>query len=183
MLSKECFKTNFGVACSIKGVNVPKENLIALYQFVKYQFTDAEFSEITKDVVLNENFYGKMPDISLWTKRKASKNDSVKNKELNAFIDKVTEYLNWDYLPTSIKKEFSASLTQSESRALAVLGGIDTIRRSVYANGEFDVDKVAWKIKDLTAAFNVNYSQNVPQIEEEKDYGMIEELKKLGFEG
>lgn len=183
MLSKECFKNNFGGACSIKGVNVPKENLIALYEFVKDQFDDEEFSDITKDVVLNENFYGKMPDISLWTKRKASKKDSVKNEELNAFIDKVTEYLNWDFLPTPIKKEFASSLTQSESRALAVLGGIDTIRRSVYSNGEFDADKVSWKIKELTTAFNANYSQNVPQIEEEKDYGMIEELKKLGFEG
>lgn len=186
MLSKEVFQKNFVGACSAKGIPVNADAVRFLYEMVKDQFDDAEFEAITKDVFLSENFYGKMPDISLWTSRKSKSEKKGKEsaylKARQDFQDKVMEIVYTDYVPSSWKDEFRKSLTASESATMAALGGISELWSSVRQNGVYDGQKAEYLIRRIQNEFEKHYSAEADSrlmIAETKDGEMADKINNL----
>lgn len=186
MLSKDVFQRNFVGACSAKGIPVNADAVRFLYEMVKDQFDDAEFESITKDVFLNENFYGKMPDISLWTSRKkkegALKAESDFLKARQDFQNKVMEIIYSDYVPQHWKDEFRKGLTASESATMAALGDIGGLWSSCRTNGEFDGMKADYLIRRLQKEYEVHYSpeaDNRLMITEGRDEEMAQKIESL----
>lgn len=187
MLTKDCFRRNFIGACVAKGFSpTDKECLAFLYDVVKDEFTDEEFTAITKDVVLNENFYGKMPDISLWTARKKKSEkksgDSAFLIARQAFQDKVMELVNNDYNTKQAVQDFNDSLTASEVAALSALGGLTALWASCRKDGVFIDEKADWTIRRIQDKFKEHY--NAPaddrlRIAEEKDAEMLLKIENL----
>lgn len=189
MLSKECFKHNFIGACVVKGFSpTDKESLAFLYDVIKDEFTDAEFIAITEDVVLNENFYGKMPDISLWMKRKKdTEKKSAESSYLIArqsFQDKLTSLAFNDYNTKKAIDDLNKSLTASEVAALSALGGFSAVWASCRKNGVFDDEKAEWTIRRIQDKFKEHYNEqadNRLRISESRNEEMalrIEDLTK-----
>lgn len=186
MLSKDVFQRNFVGACSAKGIPVNGDAVRFLYEMVKDQFDDAEFEAITKDVFLNENFYGKMPDISLWTQRKSK---ATQKQSENAFLkarqdfqDKVMEIVYSDFVPQRRKDEFFKSLTASESATMAALGDLRGLWLSCRTNGEFDGTKADYLIRRLQKEYETHYSpdaDNRPMITEGRNEEMAQKIEKL----
>lgn len=186
MLSKECFKNNFVGCCAAKGIKVDEMAQKFVYESIKNVFDDAEFEEITQDVFLNENFYGKMPDISLWTQRKSK---ATQKQEENAFLkarqdfqDKVMEIVYSDYVPQHWKDEFRKGLTASESATMAALGDIGGLWSSCRTNGEFDATKADYLVRRLQKEYEVHYSPDADgrlMIEEGRDEEMAQKIENL----
>lgn len=186
MLSKDVFQRNFVGACSAKGIPVNADAVRFLYEMVKDQFNDAEFESITKDVFLNENFYGKMPDISLWTSRKkkegALKAESDLLKARQDFQNKVMEICYSDYVPQRRKDEFRQSLTASENRAMSALGDIGGLWSSCRTNGEYDGSKADFVIRRLQKEFERQYNPEADgrlMITEERNEEMAQKIEHL----
>lgn len=186
MLSKDVFQRNFVGACSAKGIPVNADAVRFLYEMVKDQFDDAEFEAITKDVFLSENFYGKMPDISLWTSRKSK--SEKKEKEyafLNArqdFQDKVMEIVYTDYVPSNWQKEFRKSLTPSEAATMGALGDVSDLWASCRKNGQYDGEKAEYLIRRIQAEFERHYNPNADSmlmIEEKPNSEMADKVAAL----
>lgn len=186
MLSKECFKNNFVGCCAAKGIKVDEMSQKFVYGAIKEQFDDAEFEAITKDVFLSENFYGKMPDISLWTSRKSKsekkENESAYLKARQDFQDKVMEIVYTDYVTQRWKDEFRQSLTASESATMAALGGISELWSSVRQNGVYDGQKAEYLIRRIQNEFEKHYSSESDsrlRIAESKDGEMADKINNL----
>lgn len=164
MLSKECFKNNFVGCCAAKGIKVDEMSQRFVYEAIKDQFDDAAFEAITKDVFLSENFYGKMPDISLWTSRKSKSekkaDESAYLKARQDFQDKVMEICFSDYVPQRWKDEFRNGLTPSESATMAALGDIGVLWSSCRKNGQYDGEKAEYLIRRIQAEFERHYNPN-----------------------
>lgn len=186
MLSKECFKNNFVGCCAAKGIKVDELAQKFVYESIKNVFDDAEFETITQDVFLNENFYGKMPDISLWTARKSK---ATQKQSENAFLkarqdfqDKVMEIVYSDYVPQHWKDEFRKSLTASESATMSALGDIGGLWSSCRTNGQFDGTKADYLIRRLKKEYEVHYSPDADSrlmIEEGRDEEMAQKIENL----
>ena len=186
MLSKECFKNNFVGCCAAKGIKVDEMAQRFVYDAIKNQFSDDEFTAITRDVFLNENFYGKMPDISLWTSRKkkegALKAESDFLKARQDFQDKVMEICYSDYVPQRRKDEFRRSLTASENRAMSALGDIGDLWSSCRTNGEYDGSKADFVIRRLQKEFERQYDPEADgrlMITEERNEEMAQKIENL----
>lgn len=187
MLTKDCFRNNFIGACVAKGFSpADKESLAFLYDIVKDEFTDEEFIAITKDVVLNENFYGRMPDISLWTKRKK---EAEKKSGESAFLiarqnfqDKVLELVYNDYNTKGQINEFNNSLTASEAAALSALGGLSALWASCRKGGVFDEEKTDWTIRRIQEKFKEHYNEQADsrlRITESRNEEMVLKIADL----
>ena len=186
MLSKDVFQINFVGACSAKGIPVNADAVRFLYEMVKDQFDDAEFEAITKDVFLSENFYGKMPDISLWTSRKSK---SEKKEKEHAFLqarrnfqDKVMEICFSNYVPSSWKEEFRKSLTPSESATMGALGDVSDLWAACRKNGQYDGEKAEYLIRRIQKEFEKHYSAEADSrlmIAETKDGEMADKINIL----
>lgn len=186
MLSKECFKNNFVGACLAKGITVEPMVQKFIYDAISEEFSDNEFIAITKDVFLNENFYGKLPDISLWTARKRKANSQKEQKTYleaqQTFQDKVMELCYNGYNTSQSIKEFYAGLTPSEERALNALGGFSAVYSSCRKDGEYSNEKADWTIRRLQDKFKENYnafSDNSVKISQEVNGDMVKKIEDL----
>lgn len=166
MLDKEFFKMVYMGLLSSKGVTMEQKGLQFTYEVMKNDFENEEFEAIAFDVFKNENFYGKAPDPALFYKRKCADAPSKKENEKQAFLDKCSEYLNSGFVSSALKARFEKSLTNSEMKALSRVGGISACWSTVNRNGAWDGDKMSWKMKELSQAFDVSYTEqsNVPMI-------------------
>ena len=186
MLSKDVFQRNFVGACSAKGIPVNADAVRFLYEMVKDQFDDAEFEAITKDVFLSENFYGKMPDISLWTSRKSK---SEKKEKEHAFLqarqkfqDTVREICYSDHGLSNWKEEFRQSLTPSEAATMGGLGDISDLWASCHKYGQYDGEKAEYLIRRIQNEFEKHYSAEADSrlmIAETKDGEMADKINNL----
>lgn len=186
MLSKDVFQRNFVGACSAKGIPVNADAVRFLYEMVKDQFGDAEFEAITQDVFLNENFYGKMPDISLWTQRKSK---ATQKQSENAFLkarqdfqDKVMEICFSEYVPSNWKEEFRKSLTPSEAATMGGLGDISDLWASCRKYGQYDGEKAEYLIRRIQAEFERHYNPNADSrlmIEDKPNSEMAQKIENL----
>lgn len=186
MLSKDVFQRNFVGACSAKGIPVNADAVRFLYEMVKDQFDDAEFEAITKDVFLSENFYGKMPDISLWTSRKSKSEKKEKEsaflKARQDFQDKVMEICYSDYVLSTWKDEFRKSLTPSEAATMGALGDISDLWVSCRKNGQYDGEKAEYLIRRIQSEFERQYNPNADSllmIEEKPNTEMADKVAAL----
>lgn len=186
MLSKECFKNNFVGCCAAKGIKIDEMSQKFVYGAIKDQFDDAEFEAITKEVFLSENFYGKMPDISLWTSRKSKSEKKDKEtaylKARQDFQDKVMEICFSDYVPASWKEEFRKSLTPSEVATMGALGDVSDLWASCRKNGQYDGEKAEYLIRRLQNEFERHYNPNADSrllIEEQPNSEMADKISAL----
>lgn len=186
MLSKECFKNNFVGACLAKGITVEPMVQKFVYDAIKNEFSDDEFIAITKDVFLNENFYGKMPDISLWMarkKREIMRNEKAEYLEAQQrFQDKIMALCYNNYNTTRSIDELYAGLTPSEERALKSLGGFSSVFSSCRKDGEYSNERADWTIRRLQEKFKENYnsfSDTALMVTQEVNVEMAKKIEDL----
>ncbi len=146
MLCKKIFMRDYTMMLTAKGIALDKTAAMLTYEAFKNDFTDEQFSALCIQIFKTENFYGRVPDASIFSKYIASKTDD--------FIAKCYAYLESGYISVDDKKLFLSSLSEPEQRALGCVGGISAAYSSCRPNGVYRPDKVDFKINQIKNALS-----------------------------
>lgn len=146
MLSKKVFMRSYTLLLTGKGIALDKTAARLTYEAFKNDYTDNTFQAACLKIFKKENFYGRVPDASLFAKY------TPKNAATEDFITRCFGYLGSGYVPSSEKEAFLRSLTSEEARALDNLGGISHMWSLCHSYGVYQPQKAAAIIARLRQA-------------------------------
>lgn len=168
MISKEFFIKQMQEISLLLDIEVKPEWTVLMYKHLASSFDDKEFEYVVHRMLINENFYNKLPTISQFFKYKPNRENAQKID----FLNRVSNYLQLDYVCSYDRDKFSNSLTEFEKRVLRYGGGISEMYSRVH---NLDYPSTVSKIiSDLSNFYDDNYS-----IEVDKPYLIDDETKKL----
>lgn len=158
MISENVFNQQMKEFQALLGVDTTPEYLLALYKYVANEFNDDEFKAASQQVILNEDLYGKMPTPRHFTKylpKKITANEEREAKK-SAFLEKVSNYLQLDYVMDYDRKKFS-DLSELESRVLRSNGGLSEMWSRVH-NLDYPC-RISTIIRELSEFYDNNYTR------------------------
>ena len=117
----------------MKDIQVSKEKNLAYFTMMKNDFSNEEFVEICADICKTEKLFNKYPDPCLFYQRKPKPNHTDRmGTEKQAFISKVSEYLDSGFICSDERRDFNNSLTETERKVLQRFGGISELWSSCH---------------------------------------------------
>ncbi|WP_412058589.1 hypothetical protein [Bartonella sp. DGB2] len=149
-----------------------------LYHELAPLFTDEEFANACKQILHNEQTYGKMPSPAIFVKysRRKQPTEDVRHEiERARFISKVSEYISSNFISSYEKTVFNESLTPREYACLRQFGGISELWKQV--NDERFSTHVAHVLRRVGDVFDT-----ISKVEEAETYLLTTrtEHKQLG---
>lgn len=180
MLDKNIFLNCMGEILVAHQIKPDEQKMRIFYDLMKNDFTDDEFQAVCERICKEETLYNKYPTPPMFYKYKTSRDD-VRDVECQKFLDKVEDYLNLGFVPTSWKQEFIDVLTDSERRAMQGFGGISALWADCHR--EERPRSITNILKDLRASFEncwrIEEKIDTPLIEQKAEPEMLEKTTKL----
>jgi hypothetical protein len=158
MISEKVFDQQMKEFQALLGVEAKPEYLLALYKHLANEFSDAEFMEVSHKVLTEEELYGRMPTVRHFTKYLPKKitDDEFREAKKQAFLEKVSDYLQLDYVMDYDRQKFN-NISELESRALRANGGLSEMYQRVHS---YDYPcKISTIIKELSDFYDANYTR------------------------
>ena len=158
MLDFEVFIQGLYLIRTTAGCDLKENYLDAVYGIIKDDFTDNEFQCAVRDILRQEELYGKMPTPKQFLKYAPNRitEPELENYNKVNFLNKVSAYLNRDYIPTHEKEEFINNLTDLERLTLQASGGISELWQRVH--DEYFQTNTAKIMKELGKFWDDNLS-------------------------
>lgn len=162
MLCKKAFMQAYGLLLTGKGVALDKTAARLTYKAFKNDFTDDEFRSVCMQIFKTENFYGRVPDASLFSKH------APKNNKTEDFISRCYEYLESAYISRENKRSFLDALSESEKRALDARGGISHLWSLCRQQGVYSSDKAECVLEKIRKSLETQATRSPLLIEVER---------------
>lgn len=168
MISDKVFTQQMQEIQVALGLEAKTDYLLVMYKYLANLFDDETFRQTAQKVLENEELYGKMPTVRHFTKYlpKQPTDDEEREAKKQAFLEKVSNYLQLDYVMDYDRRKFD-DISELESRALRVNGGLSEMWSRVH-NLDYPC-KISTIIKELSEFYDNNYTreqvENRPQIE------------------
>lgn len=182
MISREVFTRQMQEIQSLLGIEAKPDYLMVMYKYLANEFTDEEFQKVSLLVMQNEDLYGKMPTVRHFTKYlpKQPTEDEEREAKKQAFLEKVSDYLQLDYVMDYDRQKFN-NITELESRALRINGGLSEMWSRVH-NLDYPC-KISTILKELSEFYDNNYTREyVEQYQLEDRRGGMKTLgQSFGF--
>ena len=158
MISKKVFNEQMMEFSSLLGTEPSPDYLLVMYKHLANEFNDNDFVLASHQVLRNEDLYGKMPTIRHFTKYlpKQITEDEEREAKKQAFLEKVADYLQLDYVMDYDRAKFK-NITELESRVLRSNGGLSEMWSRVHS---YDYPcRVSTIIKELSEFYDNNYTR------------------------
>lgn len=157
MIDKVNFASCIQEMALLLGVEASGEWQKAMYKHIGNYFNDNEFKLVCHKIMANEDLYGKMPTVKDFLKY-AVKEEDVQIQKKTDFLNKVSNYLQLDYVSHWDKEEFNKDMTDLEYRTLQSAGGISELWRRVH-NLDYPAN-ISTIRKELGDFYDDNYTSN-----------------------
>ena len=158
MIDKKVFANEIQEIALAQGIQATADYMMALYKFIADLFDDKSFKAVCRMIMQNEELYGKMPTPRHFTKYlpKQVTEDEAREAKKQAFLEKVSDYLQLDYVMDYDRQKFR-DITELESRVLRSNGGLSEMWSRVH-NVDYPC-KVSTIIKELGEFYDNNYTR------------------------
>lgn len=182
MISDNVFKQTMQEIQISLGLEAKTDYLLVMYKYLANLFDDETFRSTAQKILENEDLYGKMPTVRHFTKYlpKQPTEDEEREAKKQAFLEKVSDYLQLDYVMDYDRRKFN-NITELESRALRVNGGLSEMWSRVH-NLDYPC-KISTILKELSEFYDNNYTREyVEQYQLEDRRGGMKTLgQSFGF--
>jgi hypothetical protein len=177
MIDKVNFASCIQEMALLLGVEASGEWLKAMYKHIGNYFNDDEFKLVCHKIMTNNDLYGKMPTVRDFMKY-AIKEDDERLHKKTEFLNKVSDYLELDFVSQWDKEQFFKDMTELEYRTLQSAGGISELWRRVH-NLDYPAN-VSTIRKELSTFYDDNYmSQDIKiALERRESVGSIGDIAK-----
>lgn len=177
MIDKVNFASCIQEMALLLGVEASNEYLKAMYKHIGNYFNDNEFKLVCHKIMTNDELYGKMPTVRDFLKY-AVKEEDIQVKKKTDFLNKVSNYLQLDYVSHWDKEEFNKDMTDLEYRTLQSAGGISELWRRVH-NLDYPAN-ISTIRKELGDFYDDNYTSNDVKLslERRESVGSIGDITK-----
>ena len=158
MISEEVFTRQMQEIQVALGLEAKTDYLLVMYKYLANLFDDETFRKTSQKVLENEDLYGKMPTVRHFTKYlpKQITEDEEREAKKQAFLEKVSDYLQLDYVMDYDRAKFK-DITELESRVLRSNGGLSEMYSRVH-NLDYPC-KISTIIKELSECYDNNYTR------------------------
>lgn len=134
MLSVKTFVEGVMAIAVDNGITPSDKWQEVVYNNLKSDFTDADFITACKRIMTEVKLYDKMPTTRQFldfAPAKLTAKELTLQSKVN-FLNKVSNYLQEDYISSYDREAFSKDLTEIECRTLQSAGGISELWRRVH---------------------------------------------------
>jgi hypothetical protein len=152
----------------IMDIEAKPEWTVVMYKHLANSFDDEEFEYAIHKMLQSETFYGKLPTVAQFMKYRPNRSN-IKKME---FLERVSNYLQLDYVCSYDREKFAKETSEFEGRVLRYGGGISEMYSRVH-NLDYPAS-ISKIIADLSDFYDDNYS-----VEADKTYLISDETKKL----
>lgn len=143
-----------------------KENwLVAMKDELDKYFDDKSFQQACSRLIAETETYGKLPTVHQFLKYSPVKGVDEKLERKQAFLNKVSNYLQLNYVCDYDKRQFD-NLTELEYKTLQSLGGLSEMYARVH-NLDYPTN-AATIIRQLSDFYDNNYSAELSKIASER---------------
>lgn len=181
MIDKVNFASCIQEMALLLGVEASGEWQKAMYKHIGNYFDDNEFKLVCHKIMANDELYGKMPTVKDFLKY-AVKEEDVQIQKKTDFLNKVSNYLQLDYVSHWDKEEFNKDMTDLEYRTLQSAGGISELWRRVH-NLDYPAN-ISTIRKELGDFYDDNYTSNDVKLalKRRESVGSISDIAKQFLE-